>query len=148
MRLSKIFLLAAGILSFFAAALHVAILIFPQWSSIFGESNPPDLAAFRVVTLGVTLLLATWGFYGLSGAGLIRRLPLLRPGILVIGAIYITYGLLALSRLFGFAGFLPPSSVLHFQDFFVALGALTAGLFYCAGLAMGWKHLAKPTASA
>jgi hypothetical protein len=148
MRLGQIFLLAAGILSLCAAALHVAILVVPQWSSIFGYSNPPDLLAFRGVTLGVTTLLTIWGFYGLSGAGLIPRLPLLRTGILLIGGIYVTYGLLALSRLFGLAAFLPPSSTLHFQDLFVVLGALTAGIFYWVGLAIGWKQLAKPTASA
>jgi len=33
----------------------------------------------------VALLLVVAGLYGLSGAGLIRRLPLLRTGLIVVG---------------------------------------------------------------
>ena len=41
-------------------------------------------------------VLGTWALYGLSGAGVVRRLPLLRPVLLLIGATYVARGLFAI----------------------------------------------------
>ena len=76
-------LIFAGVLSFCAAIFQAVIAFVPEWSAAIGSgealaSNPPLL-----LTLGllVALLLVVFGLYGLSGAGVIRRLPLLRPGV-------------------------------------------------------------------
>jgi hypothetical protein len=148
MRIARIFLLVAGFLSLGAAALHLAIFFVPQWSSIFGDRDPSNPLLFRAVTLGVTILLAVWGFYGLSGAGLVRRLPPLRLGIFLIGAIYISYGLLVILRLLALADFLPPGGTMDLPALLVTLGALTAGLCYWLGLATGWRQLGGKPASA
>ncbi len=143
MKTKNFVLLLAGILSFCAAAFQLAISIVPRWSALFGAgdaltSNPQLLLAAGG---GVTILLAVWGFYGLSGAGLIRKLPLLRLVIFLIGAIYIFRGLPILLKLLELVKVLPPSAVIELPAFLVTLGALTAGLSYWSGLAIGWKQM-------
>ena len=66
-------------------------------------SNPPLL-----LTLGllVALIIVMFGFYGLSGAGIIRKLPWLRPGLLVIGLLYGTVGILFITQLLVVLGIL------------------------------------------
>jgi len=149
MKTKNIVLLFAGILSFCAAVFQLAISLVPKWSAFFGAgdalvSNPLVLL---VLGLAVTVLLAIWGFYGLSGAGLIRRLPLLRLVIFLIGAVYIFRGLPILLKLLELVKILPPSGSMELPGFLVFLGALTAGIFYWAGLAIGWKQLRLKTAT-
>ena len=91
-------LVAAGC-SGFVTLLHVAIAVFgPPWYRYFGA---PSLAA-RIeagaalvpilLTVAVAALVALWACYALSGAGAIRRLPLLRPGLFAIAGIYLLRG--------------------------------------------------------
>ena len=48
------------------------------------------------MTLGIAAILALWGLYAFSAAGALGRLPLLRPAMLVITAIYLLRGLVLL----------------------------------------------------
>ena len=147
MKAKNIVLLLAGILSFCAAAFQLVISIVPKWSAFFGAGD--ELVSKPLVLLvlgaGVAVLLAIWGIYGLSGAGLIRRLPLLRLVIFLIGAVYIFRGLPILLKLLELVKILPPSGSMELPGFLVFLGALTAGIFYWAGLAIGWKQLGGKT---
>jgi hypothetical protein len=149
MKTKNFVLLFAGILSFCAAAFQLAISLVPKWSAFFGAGG--ELVSKPLVLLllgaGVAVLLAIWGLYGLSGAGLIRRLPLLRLAIFLIGAIYIYRGLPILLKLLELVKIMPPSGAIELPGFLVFLGALTAGIFYWAGLAIGWKQLRQKTAT-
>ncbi len=94
------FLFLAGILSALAALLHVAVIVGgPAWYRFFGagdemvamaESGSPIPS---IVTFCITLVLASWAFYAFSGAGLVRRLPLLRAVLVGISVIYLVRGL-------------------------------------------------------
>lgn len=150
MKTKNIILLIAGMLSFCAAAFQLVISIIPKWSAFFGAgdaltSNPFLLLAAGV---GVTILLAIWGFYGLSGAGVIRRLPLLRLVIFIIGAIYIYRGLPILVVLLAQVNVIPPVGTMDVQNLLVTLGSLTAGLFYWIGFVTAWKQLGLKVTSA
>ena len=46
-----------------------------------------------VVTAAIASVLAMWSLYALSGAAVIRALPLLRPALCLITAIYLLRGL-------------------------------------------------------
>jgi hypothetical protein len=46
-----------------------------------------------LLTLAVAAVFVVWAGYGLSGAGVIRRLPLLRVGPYVIAAIHVLRGI-------------------------------------------------------
>jgi len=96
----RIPLLVAAGCSAAVAVLHLAILAMgPPWYRWFGA---PALARQiesgaalgpTVLTLAVAAVFMVWTIYGLSGAGVIRRLPLLRVGLYVIAAIYVLRGL-------------------------------------------------------
>jgi len=136
-------LIFAGILSFCAAIFQAIIAFVPKWSVAFGASdalvsNPPLL-----LTLGllVALVLVIFGLYGLSGAGIIRRLPLLRLGLLVIGLLYSIVGINFIFQVLAIMGILPSAGPIPIYLVFVSFGALVAGLAYLIGLAVNWKRL-------
>ena len=96
------FLLAGGIGSLIAAALHVGIIFGgPSWYRFFGAGEKmANMAEAKnpvatVITLGIAGVLAAWGYYGVIGADLLSShdLPFLGDGILVIGMIYALRGL-------------------------------------------------------
>jgi len=136
-------LIFAGILSFCAAIFQAIIAFVPKWSVAFGASdalvsNPPLL-----LTLGllVALVLVIFGLYGLSGAGIIRRLPLLRLGLLVIGLLYSMVGINFIFQVLAIMGILPSAGPIPIYLVLVSFGALVAGLAYLIGLAVNWKRL-------
>lgn len=97
----------AGWLVFVAALLHVGIIVGgADWYRFFGAGEAMALMSEQglwypaVVTACIATLLFVWSLYAFSGAGLIRRLPLLKTALLVIGAIFLLRGLLAVPLLF------------------------------------------------
>ncbi len=136
-------LILAGVLSFCAAIFQAAIGFVPEWSAAFGAgdalvSNP---AALLISALLVALLLVIFGLYGLSGAGVIRRLPLLRLGLLVIGLLYSLVGLYFIPQMLAVLGILPSAQPVAIYVLLISFGALIACLAYLIGLAVSWKRL-------
>ena len=93
-------LVVAACLSAVAALLHVGIVIGgAPWYRFFGagERMASAAAAGRVypaiVTLGIAAVLALWCAYVLSGAGIIKPLPLLKLALVAITGIYLLRGL-------------------------------------------------------
>ena len=143
MKHSNISLVLAGALSLGVAVFQAAISCVPAWSAALGAgdllvSNPPLLLA---AGLGMALVFAICGLYGFSGAGLIRSLPLLRLGLLVIGAVYTLRGLPFLPLLFMVLGVLPSPAPVPAAALLTSLVALVIGLLYLVGLLIGWKAL-------
>jgi hypothetical protein len=143
-------LILAGALSFCAAIFQAVIAIVPEWSAAFGAgdalvSNPPLL-----LTLGllVALLLVIFGLYGLSGAGVIRQLPLLRLGLLVIGLLYILVGINFPFQVMALLGILPSAGPIPIHILLISLGAFVAALAYLIGLVLSWKRLSTRPAGA
>ena len=143
MNKNSFLLILAGVLSFCAAIFQAVIAFVPEWSAAFGSgdalaSNPPLL-----LTLGllVALVLVIFGLYGLSGAGVIRRLPLLRLGLLVIGLLYLLVGINFIFQLLAVLGILPATQPVPIYQSLVSFGALVASLAYLIGLAVSWNRL-------
>lgn len=93
-------LVLAGLLSFSAAALHLLVALGgPEYYRTFGAGE--TLASMAeagshypaLVALLIASVLTIWGLYAWSGAGLIRRLPLLRIGLMAITSVYCFRGL-------------------------------------------------------
>ncbi len=89
------FLILAGILSWVAALLHIAIVLGgASWYQFFGAGRAMVtmsqqkfwLASF--ITLAIAAVLFICGLYAFSGAGLMDPLPLLKCILLIITAIY------------------------------------------------------------
>lgn len=92
-------LLAGGGVTGAASLLHLAIIAGgPEWYRFFGAGERMARMAARgsplpaVVTAGIAAVLAVWALYALSGAGVIRRLPLLRLALGLIAAVYLARG--------------------------------------------------------
>lgn len=89
-------LVAGGIASGAAALAHLLCIAGgASWYRAMGagERMARQVEAGRLgphlVTLAIATVLATWSAYALSGAGVIRPLPLLRPALVAITAVYL-----------------------------------------------------------
>jgi len=133
MDISRYCLTLGSIASFLITLLHLALVFKPQWYSHFGADELVQLhekgSPFTVlVTLGLALMFAVWGAYALSGAGVIRQLPLLRISLIAIGVIYILRGLMLPSELFKVL-----RSSYPFRFVVFSTGSLVIGLLYLVG---------------
>jgi hypothetical protein len=132
---------AAAGLSFFMAACQTVISLFPSIAAYF--QAPPSLLEDRwrlfLVGEGAALIPIVFGLYALSGAGIIRPLPLLRTVLVAAAALFLLRGLFiiitALKRfgvLEGEVLFL--GTISHFVF-------LAAGLAYAVGTVLNWSAL-------
>ncbi|AQR75448.1 hypothetical protein [Sphingomonas sp. LM7] len=135
-------LLAGGLASALAAIAHLACIAGGSaWFRALGA--PPqvvrgvELGRWQPVaaTVAIAALLLVWAAYALAGAGLIRRLPLLRLGLIAITAVYLLRGMLFRPEMLG----RPDLS----QTFaLVSAGIVLAmGLVHAIGLWRGWNDL-------
>ena len=131
---------AAG-LSFFMAACQVIISVWPAAAEYFGA--PPGLLNDRVRLLAIggaaALIPMLFGLYALSGAGVIRRLPLLRTALVGIGSLFLLRGL------FIIVTFLVALGVRQGQVLLPGVAShlvfLSAGILYLGGAVLNWKTL-------
>ena len=143
MKSTNYLLLFASLLAFAGAIIQAAIGFVPEWSAAVGAgdeltSNPSLLLALGLL---MALVFAVCGLYGLSGAGLIRRLPLLRLGLFVIGLVCTLNGVPLIFRLPALLGLRPSPQPIPFSFVISSLVFLTVGLGYLTGLAADWKRL-------
>ncbi len=130
---SKNLLVVGSVLSFLVALLHIALAIRPKLYDYFDASKLSELteqgSSFTVwITLGLVIMFIVWGFYGLSGAGIIKHLPLLRVALISIGVIYLLRALMLPSDIVKFAQHDRP-----FRFIILSTGSLLAGLLYIIG---------------
>ena len=136
----NLWLVAGGCLSLIAALIHLAAIVGgPDWYRFFGAGEEIATAAERgsmvpaLMTLGIAAVLLVWAAYAFAGAGLVRRLPLLRTGLVLISAIYLLRGLL-----------LAPALVMGRVDSFTlwsSLIVLVYGVAYAVGTWRAWPTL-------
>ena len=137
MKTSRLWFVAGALGSFLVAALHLVIIFVGARGYRFFDA--PDLAVLAergsllpaLVTAGLVLAFTAWGFYALSGAGLLRPLPLLRPALALIAAVYTVRGLLLVPELLHLipAHLLSPRSAAFSAIALSIGGAHFAGLF-------------------
>ncbi len=107
---SMFHLTIAALANFVIAFVHIVIPFTGEMGYVYFGTNElvtlesqgsvfPDLA-----TLFFALIFAAFGLYCLSGAEIIRPLPLLNPALWFIGGIYTLRGLVGLFELFRGAG--------------------------------------------
>lgn len=135
-------LVIAGAGSLAASMLHLACIAGgPEWYRFFGAGEQMARMAARghwypaVLTLGIASILGAWALYAWSGAGLIPRLPLLRPGLCVITGVY-------LLRALAFVPLQPyfPGNSAAF--WYLSSGiCLVIGLLHAVGLRQAWSRL-------
>jgi hypothetical protein len=96
-----------------------------------GSSTP------ALVTAGIAAILFAWAAYAFSGAGLIRRLPLIRTALVAISAVYLLRGLAPAPLLV-----LAPRQLDAFAWWSSAI-VLAYGLAYAIGTWRAWPELSR-----
>jgi hypothetical protein len=142
-------LIIGGTLSALAAILHLGVIVGgPSWYRFFGAGEGMARAAERgswtpaLVTLAIAAILVIWSLYAFSGAGIIRRLPLLRTALILISAVYLLRAFALLPTLI-----LRPELV----DTFAVVSSLVVlvyGLAYSIGTWTEWSGLKPMSQSA
>ena len=132
--------IAAG-WSFFMAVCQAVISLWPAAAEYFGA--PPALLADRWQLLiwgeGAALVLVVFGLYALSGAGTIRRLPLLRLGLIGISLLFLLRGLFLVLDVLVILGVL--AGELLVQGTISTLVFLAAGISYAVGTVLNWRSM-------
>jgi hypothetical protein len=136
------YLIGGAVLTAIAAALHLACIFFgAPWYRFFGAGERmAELAESgsrypAAVSSAIALMLSVWSLYALSGAAVIPRLPLLRPVLCVITAIYLLRGLAVVALI--------PLSLGRSTTFWWWSSAicLTIGAVHFLGLRQAWNQL-------
>jgi hypothetical protein len=129
-------------LSVLAALLHIGVILGgPDWYRFFGAGEGLARAAERgspipaLITFAIAAVLTIWAGYAFSGAGLLRRLPLLRTGLVAISAVYLLRGLAPVPMLF-----MKPELLDSFA-IWSSLIVLVYGIAYAVGTWKAWPML-------
>lgn len=134
--------LVAGGLSFLAAIMHVAVVFGgPDWYRTMGAGEQMAQMAERghlyptIITLFITCVLFVWAQYAFAAAGLTPHLPLMKPALLAITAVYLLRGL-------------APAFIMAFKPammdaFWIwsSLICLVFGITHLVGLWQAWDRL-------
>lgn len=93
----------AGILTAIIAMTHVAMVIGgAEWYRFFGAGEGMARQAEAgmvqpvIITLSIAVILGIWSLYAFSGAGMIGRLPFLKPVLILISSIFLIRGFLGI----------------------------------------------------
>lgn len=142
---------AGGLLSGLIALVHVVIIgvgapAYRYFGAGEGMAQLSEQGSWSpgLVTAVLTAIFVAWALYAFAGAQLIRRLPLLRLGLLAIGTLYALRGVLLGPQLvwhFSGAAALVPSRLLVFSAV-----SLVTGVLYLGGTLRAWSRLSpRPT---
>jgi hypothetical protein len=123
------------------AAVQSAISVWPAAAEYF--QAPPTLLNDRVrlfVVGGTAALIPLlFGLYALSGAGVIRRLPLLRTALLLIGILFLLRGLFIILTFLVVLGV--RQGPLFLAGVATHLVFLSAGIVSLGGAVLNWNTL-------
>ena len=144
MREGGFWLTLGGGLSLGAAFAHLAAIAGgASWYRVMGAGERMASAAERgdafpaVATLAIALVLAGWAAYAASGAGLIARLPLLRPVLIAITLVYLARGMVLFWPTLLRRPDLTPAFL-----FWSSLVVLAIGTVHAIGVWRAWPQLA------
>ena len=130
-------------MSLVAAVVHIACIFGgPDWYRFFGAGEPIAQAAERgswvppLMTLAIASILAVWAAYAFAGAGLLPRLPLMRPALIAISTVYVARGLMIL-----YPPLLGRSDLSTAFMLWSSLIVLVIGIAYATGTWRAWPIL-------
>ena len=136
------FLIAGGILSLIASLLHIAIIIGgAEWLRFFGAGEAmakmsEDGSMYpMIITFIIASVLFLWALYAFSGARIIRRLPYLKPALVLITAVYLVRGLGVIP-----VYFVQPDLI---DNFMISSSVICSvyGILYLIGTVRAWDYL-------
>ena len=143
MRGDRILVIGAA-LNFMIAALHL-IIIFIGGSAYRYFGAGEEMASMdeagsytpALITLAITCFFCLFGFYALSGAGKIKKLPLTKVVLILITIIFILRGIGVIGDAYMMTQYpMYPSQMIWFS-----VVALITGICYAIGLRSNWSQL-------
>ena len=138
---NKYWLVIAAGFSLFMAVCQAAIALSPALAAYF--QAPPELLKNRlllfVIGEGAALVLVVFALYALSGAGTIRRLPMLRFVLASISVLFLLRGLFIVLTVLEILGILTGKILI--QGVISHLVFLAAGIAYAVGTVLNWKAM-------
>jgi hypothetical protein len=138
----NLYLVAGGLLSALAAALHLGCIVFgAPWYRFLGAGEQMARMAESgstypaKVTIAIAAMLLVWSAYAFSGAGAIPRLPMLRLVLCAIAAAYLLRGFLFFPLMPVFPG--------NSLAFWLVSGGICAllGVIHVLGIRQAWPLL-------
>ena len=137
-------LLAGGVLSAAAAVMHVAVIFGgADWYRFVGAGEGMARLAEggsltpHLITSAIVLGLALWAAYAFAGAGLLRRLPLMKTALVTITAIYLLRGLALVPMLILKPALIDPFSL------WSSIIVLAYGIIHAVGTWHAWPGLTR-----
>jgi putative oxidoreductase len=131
-----------------ASLLHLGIIFGgTDWYRFFGAGERMAHLSARgsaypaVITAMIASILGLWALYGLSGAGVIRRLPLLRLALVLIACVYLARGILGIPLVLLVKN--PYAYELKGRMTFMIISSLICiflGFCYASGAAWVWQR--------
>ena len=128
------YLKLGGYINILIAVAHIVGLFWAQEMYDYtgvGENMRRNAEIHQLLPTATTIFAAIFffifGLYGLSGAGKIRKLPLLKTGIFTIATIYLVRGIVGIVINIGF------ESSFQWHHLLFSLCALGIGLLYLSG---------------
>ena len=140
---SKRFLKTAAILSFGVALFQAVVTAVPDWARYFGAWEAVVSKPWLLYLSGffVAIIFAAFGLYALSGGGYIRRLPLIRTGLITISVLFTLRGLFLVLELLINAGVVPSRGTIPTRELISSSVSLVIGIIYLTGTIGYWNHL-------
>jgi hypothetical protein len=139
------YLVAAAALSATATLLHAGCIIFgASWYRFFGAGERmAQLSASgnvvpSVITASISVVLALWSVYALSGAGVVPKLPFVRLVLCCITGIYLLRGIAGFAISVSAPGFRGIAFWLWSSAICLGIGAL-----YFVGTQRAWPYLSR-----
>jgi len=141
--IARPFLLVGAAFSFAIASLHVTVAIIgtrayryfgaPETLVLAASKGSPAPAAFTILIAAVFVI---WGAYALSGAGTIRRLPLLRTALVLISVVYVLRGLSVIPQIALLGQTSPSGATVLPRHVVFSTVSLVAGFLYAIGVVL------------
>ncbi len=140
---SRQLLKTAGMLSFAVALFQVIVTAVPEWARYFGawEAVASKLWLLYLSGFFVAIIFAVFGLYALSAAGYVRRLPLVRTGLVAIGTVYTLRGLFLVLEILINTGVLKSAGTIPARELVASSVSLIIGIIYLAGTIGYWKRM-------
>jgi len=141
---ASLLLLLASLAAFLIALLHLAIIFIGRKGyGYFGAAQLIPLVEKgspwpAIITFILAAIFAMCGVYGLSGAGILPHLPLLRLGLIVIGAVFALRGLALVKEI---PQFLRGAATFPTREMIFSGVSLAVGLCYLVGSILRWREL-------
>lgn len=139
---SNKFLPVAGAMTLAVALFQFVLTFSPLLSRSFGapEIVYSNLPLLYTSSLLVTALFIAAGLYAFSGAGAIRRLPMLRTGLVVISVVFTLRGMAFVPEFLIVTGYLDLPIIVTPQTISVSAVSLIIGITYIGGTISGWNQ--------